>query len=248
MQKLNNLRNIRPDDAWKQNQRSLLLTQISNSAPKELSSWSNFVIVFKNSAKTFSQPAVAFASFVCFLFVSAVFSHNWLNSAKPTDSMYIARIISEKVKLNTVVDKDAREKLEVQFASEHAKDIAQVLADPKFNAPANEAEIAKLNNDFNKELETVKVRFNALSSEAGLALASSAPKTEEQIGAAASGKSDDGVQLYIPATAEKIGTTSTSTATSTKEKTIIDQAQDSFKKKDYQKTLDNLQKIEEFIK
>lgn len=249
MQQLNNLRNIRPDDAWKQNQRSLLLTQISNSAPKELSSWGNFVIVFKNSVKTFSQPAVAFASFVCLLFASAVFSHNWLNSAKPNDTLYIARVISERVKLNTVVDKDSRQKLEAQFAAEHATDIAEVLSDPKFNTPSNQGEVARLNTSFNQEIETVKTRLSAITPVATMTPA----KTGEEVISASSGKDDKGVELYIPAKAVKTSKVepivlASSTASSTPEKNIIDQAQDSFKKKDYQKTLDNLQKIDELIK
>ena len=233
LQKLNNLKNIRPDDAWKQSQRDLLLTQISNSAPKELSAWGDFYIVFKNSFKTFSQPAVAFASFVCLMFVSAVFGHSWLSSAKPNDVMYPARVISEKVKLNTVIDKDAREKLEVQFASEHASDIASVLADPKFNTPANETQIAKLSQSFNQEIETVKTRLNTISP----------IDDSEVIMSAAAGKDSAGVELFIPKT-------STSTATSTASTTpdIIKQAQTSFQKKDYQKALEDLKAIDELIK
>lgn len=242
LKQLNNLRNIRPDDAWKQSQRTLLLTQISNSAPRELSSWEGFVIVFKTSVKTFSQPAVAFASFVCLMFVSAIFSHNWLNNAKPNDTMYVARVISEKVKLNTVIDKEAREKMEAQFAAEHATDIATVLADPKFNTPDNQVEVAKLNSNFNQEIETVKTRLIAIAP----ATVVVPEKVEEKVTSASSGKDDSGVQLFIP---EKVATsTATSTASSTQEKTIVDQAQDSFQKKDYQKALDNLQKIDELIK
>ena len=232
LKQLNNLRNIHPDNAWKQSQRDLLLMQISNSAPKELSAWGDFLIVFKNSVKTFSQPAVAFASFVCLMFVSAVFSHNWLNSAKPNDTMYIARVISEKVKLNTVIDREAREKMEAQFASEHATDIATVLADPKFNTPDNQTEVAKLSEDFKKEIETVNVRLTA-----------TAPSVvEEQVVSASNEKVADGVQLFIPATTTpsttSSTTTATTTATTTKEKTI----------KDWQKTLDELKALDKLIK
>ena len=242
LKQLNNLRNIRPDDAWKQNQRDLLLTQIANSAPKELTSWGNFVIIFRNSVKTFSQPAVAFASFVCLLFVSAVFSHDWLNSAKPNGVWYPARIISEKVKLNTVADKDAREKLEAQFATEHAQDIAAVLADHKFNAPANKVAVAKLDNDFNKELDTVKSNLNAFAP--APAKTEVAVKGDEKVVSAAASKNEKGVQLAIATTAPATSTV----ATATPEESIIEQAKDSFKKKDYQKASDKLKKIEELIK
>lgn len=244
LQKLNSLKEIRPDDAWKQSQRDLLLTQISNSAPKKLSAWGDFYIVFKNSLKTFSQPAVAFASFVCLLFASAVFSHSWLSSAKPNEVMYQARVISEKVKLNTVIDKDAREKLEVQFAAEHAADIATVLSDPKFNTPANETQIAKLSQNFNKELETVKTRLTTISSNSNVA----SLEKDGEIMSAADGKEDQGIELFIPPV---VSTTSTSTATSTVASTsqeIINQAQSSFEKKDYQKAVEGLKAIDELIK
>ena len=64
LQKLHNLRNISPDADWQKSQRDILYTQIANSSTRELSSWANVIIVFKNSVKTFSQPVVAFASFL----------------------------------------------------------------------------------------------------------------------------------------------------------------------------------------
>ena len=246
LQKLNSLKEIRPDDAWKQSQRDLLLTQISNSAPKELSAWSDFYIVLKNSVKTFSQPAVAFASFVCLLFASAVFGHGWLNSAKPNEVMYQARVISEKVKLNTVIDKDAREKLEVQFAAEHAADIATVLADPEFNTPANETQIAKLSQNFNEELETVKARLTTISSTASNAVI--AEKDGDVMSASSDGKEDQGIELFIPPVASSTATSTVATSTASTSQEIINKAQSSFEKKDYQKAAENLKAIDGLIK
>lgn len=270
LQQLNKLREIKLDESWKKNQRDLLLTQISNSAPKELSAWSNFVIVFRNSVKTFSQPAVAFASFVCLMFGAAVFSHNWLNSAKPTDTMYVARVISEKVKLNTVIDKEAREKMEVQFAACHATDIITALADPEFNTTANEVKVAKLNENFNKEINTVKSRLSSLNEAAEKAVVASAV-VEQMVTTASSEKSDEGIDLFIPktksllpATATLVTSTSSASTTSTttpegaelsipalklnKGVEFADQVKTSVEKKDYNKALLNLEAINELIK
>lgn len=161
---LNNLKKITPDQAWLKSNRELLLTQISNSGANELSVWKIFIINLESLAKTSLQPAVALGAFVLVLLSGSLFSHQLFNNAKPNDSLYIARIISEKAKLTTILNSDSREKMAAQFAATHAQDIANTLANPEFNQEANQDQVARLNESFNKEIKTVKTRVDKLAS------------------------------------------------------------------------------------
>lgn len=160
---LNSLKNISPDQNWLKSNRELLLSQISNSGARELSVWKVFVINFQSFSKAASQPAFALAAFVLILLSGSVFGHQLFNQAKPNDSLYIARIISEKAKLTTVLNSEARGKMEAQFAADHAQDIANTLSDTNFNNDNNQDQVAKLNESFGREIATVKTRINHLN-------------------------------------------------------------------------------------
>lgn len=160
--KLNNLGNTEPDQTWLNDNRELLLSQISNSGGQKLSAWRITLITFSSLAKTASQPALALGIFVILLLTGSFFGAQLFAQTKPNDSLYIARIISEKVRLNTTFNSAERDKLEVQYASEHAQAISAILSDPSFNNAANGDQVAKLNNNFNKEVNTVKDKIGRL--------------------------------------------------------------------------------------
>jgi len=156
IKKLNNCKNVNPDAEWLNSNRELFLAQISNSGANKLNAWEIFCINLKCVAKAASQPVFALGVFFIVLVVSSIFTHRIFSHAKPNDSLYIARIISEKAKLNTVLDPGERDKLAVKFATGHARDISTVLANPEFNTEANSQKVEKLNESFSKEIETAK--------------------------------------------------------------------------------------------
>jgi hypothetical protein len=160
--KLNNAKNLSPDKEWLTSNRALFLTQIANSGADKLSVWQVFYINFKSFAKASSQPVFASFVFLLVLVASSIFGHKLFSEAKPNDTLYVARVISEKAKLNTVLDANARDKMAVKFATRHAEDISELLANPEFNTEENKDRIEKLNEDFNKEIETVKSRIAKL--------------------------------------------------------------------------------------
>ena len=161
--KLNKLKAITPDSDWKSSNRELLLSQISNSGAHELSAWEVFVINLSSVAKALSKPAYALGVFALVLVSGSLFSHQIFGGAKPNDSLYIARIISEKAKLNTILNPEDRNKLAVQYATEHAQEISAVMADPEFNNENNKDQVAKLNDNFNQEINNVKSHISYLS-------------------------------------------------------------------------------------
>lgn len=164
--KLNSLKKVSPDQNWLKDNRDLLVSQISNSGARELSTWKTFIINFNSFAQAASHPAYALGVFVLVLITGSLFSHQVFSSAKPNDSLYIARIISEKAKLNTMFNANERNKLAVQFATEHAQDISAVLADPEFNNDSNKDQVAKLSESFNQEINSVKSHISYLTPKA----------------------------------------------------------------------------------
>jgi len=218
------------------------------------------VINFSSFAKVISKPVYALGALVVVLVTGSLFSHQVFGNAKPNDSLYIARIISEKAKLNTMFNSDDRNKLAVQFATEHAQDISAVLSNPEFNNDANKAEVAKLNASFNEEINNVKNRISYLSPKPAAVAPDVKATGTDTVSIADSGKDNKGLQLSETPNA-KIATLSAATiatatpatstiATSTDATadTMLDEAQKLFEKKDYSKAADKLKAVDELIK
>jgi len=140
IKKLGNLKEIKPDASWLKANRDSLYTQISNSGATNLTAWSSFVINLRSALIAISTPAVALTSIMLVVIASSAYAHLLLVNAKPNQSLYIAREISEEAKLTTILNTDEREKMAGQFAANNAQDITTVLSDPTFN---NQQEIAK---------------------------------------------------------------------------------------------------------
>lgn len=227
IKKLHNLREIKADHEWLKSNRDFLYSQISNSGAKDLSAWSSFVINFQSLAKTVSMPAVALASFLFLILASSVFGHQLLTNTKPNQSLYIARVISEKAKLNTILNTESRDKMAAQFATSHAQDIITVLSDPSITN--NEQEVAKLNESFKAEIKTVqkniaKLNKPVITNDNNIATAS------DDVFSATNLKDEQGVSLNI-------------VASSSSDK-ILEEASNLFDKKDYS----NASKALELIK
>lgn len=263
--KLNSLKNIAPDANWLTNNRELLLSQVSNSGARELSAWSLFVINFSSLAKAASKPAYSLGAFILILLTGSIFSHQAFSSAKPNDSLYIARIISEKAKLNTMINSDERNKLAVQFASEHAQDISEVLADPQFNTDENKDQVAKLNESFNDEIASVKTHISYLSPKP--AKNNVINDINDTVSMANSLKDNNGLQVFEDtnlkadvtpgAKATSVlnvdstllaSSTLASTSTPVSADSVLDEAKQLFEKKDYTKASDKLKEVDEMIK
>lgn len=148
------MKDVNLDSAWLKGHREVLYTQVENSGAVELSAWNKMICEVKALAMTASRPAMSIASILLVVASMGIFSHKLFSNAKPNDSLYIARIISEKAKVNMTFNDNNRSKLEAKFAASHAQDIAAVLADDSID---NDSETAKnLSAEFDKEINTVK--------------------------------------------------------------------------------------------
>jgi len=259
--KLNKLKTITPDASWKTSNRELLLSQISNSGARELSAWEVFVINFKSLAKTAAKPAYALGVFALVLVSGSLFSHQVFGGAKPNDSLYIARIISEKAKLNTMFSSEARNKLAVQYATEHAQEISAVLANPEFNNESNKDQVAKLNASFNQEISNVKSHISYLSTKVENTdnvlkgsenIKKLAATGTDNVSIASELKDKAGVQLFEKTDLTPTLTTTTqsleATSTVMNADSVLDEAQKLFENKNYNQAADKLKEVDKMIK
>jgi len=162
---LKKLKTVAPDKEWQKNAKSLFMAQINNSGAKSFTYSDNFKVYLKSLFNLSFKPVAMTIGFFFLLVTSSVFAHQAFESSKPDDSLYIARIISEKAKLSTVLDSKSRERLATKFAASHAQEISSMLADPNFDLEANEDKVARLSDNFNKELDSVRSSVNAWSSD-----------------------------------------------------------------------------------
>jgi len=271
MKQLKALKTISPEASWLKSNREILLSQIVNSGAKELAPYRRLIIDVRSFFAAVSQPAFALGSFLLLLIGVSAFGHLAFSRTKPNDSLYIARIISEKAKLTTVFNSEDREKMEVQFAASHAEAITEVLAETDAK---DEVQVAKLNDSFNKELATVRTKIATIkkNTQAAPATAETVSNPEEDIILTAGNNKDEaGMQIALnngsmddiatptvaTLTAENI---STETATPTKalsaEVTVsadsaeeaLNEAQSLFDNKEYSGALDKLKEVKEMIK
>jgi len=266
--KISKLKTVSPSDAWLKENRELLLTQISNSGTNELSAWSLFVINLSSALKVAVQPAFALGAFVILILGASLYSHQLFNTTQPNDSLYIARIISERAKLSVMFNETAREKMELMFATSNAQDITTALADPAFNNDENKDQVAKLNENFNEKITTVKkgiARYTATKNQidsindGAITIADSSKENkniqlsitnENTVSAPLVLKTSEPATLNIP----KIDNVATTTELAPELKTVIEpekileEAQASFDQKDYTSALNKLKEVNEIIK
>jgi hypothetical protein len=217
VKQLKTLKSVKLDSAWKEANRELLYTQISNSGVEIKETFWMRVSYFSQSfARVITRPAIALGALVIVL-VSSVFFTNFFSGSKPNNSLYIARVISEKAKLNITFDKEDRDKQAVQFAAEHASEISNILADPSYNKEDNQEEVAKLHATFKKEISVAKSKL--------------APVVEEPVFSAGTGKEEDGLEVFDP------------TVAASSSQQILEEAEKLFSEENYSAAKEKLDQI-----
>ncbi len=191
IQQLNKLKNLVPQTDWQKDCRQVLLTQINNSGGRQSSAWQKFWIDFKCLSNLAYRPVMVVAGFLILLVSASLFSHQWLETSKPNDSLYIARVISERARLSTVLDSASRERLAALFAMAHAEDISAILADPNFDLVANSAQVDKLNQDFSREIAVAKDRVSSWQKQQDQSAADALLSTDQEPASSVSPSEED---------------------------------------------------------
>lgn len=250
--KLKTLQNVNPDESFLKSNRDLLLSQISNSGAEEMGAWKKFFITFENLAKVSSRPAFALGVFVFTLLGAGLFSQKMLQNSKPNDSLYIARVMSERLRVSTTFDSAEREKLAGQYAIKRAEDIAVILSDEDFNKEENQDQVARLSSEFKSEVEKAKTSLSRLPIKTETAAPAIAQGTSSEVDAliiAENNKDENGIEIYAPevVTEEKDSPAST-TLEVLNPVQKIDEITTLIDNKDFVKAQEKLNEIKEIIK
>lgn len=182
---LNNIKNIKADSDWKMKSREILLSQISGSfsLEKESAKQSGFSFYFKNFLH---QPVMVVAAVLIAVFGGGTLSIYASSGTKPGDSLYIAKIISEKAQLAITFDETEKAKLNIEFAKNRAKEISQVLENNS-NEDKKAATVEKLSNSFKKEIYASKERLGKTNL---------VNNDNSEVFSANVGRSDQGIEIY----------------------------------------------------
>jgi hypothetical protein len=197
IKKLNSLKSIKLDSNFKEESGRVLYNQISNSSGGFTASLN----VFQKAFGYIAQPMWA-VFFVVVVIGGGIFGVQASNYSNPGDSLYIAKIISNKAKLAITFDEEKKTKMRIRFASDHAKDITKFLAESDPKEETKETE--KLSKNFKEQIYSVKTKLKEIkiakndeNEEGGEMVEESIPDDEAVFGANL-GKEEKGVQISIP--------------------------------------------------
>ena len=256
--KLNSLKAVKPESQWKAENRNILFNQISNSSASSVESEFEFILSIPRQVLRFiSQPA--WAVFFIALIALSVFSVSAAKYTKPGDSLYIAKRISERAQLAITFNKEKKTKLDIKFASDHAKGITQVLSNIESD---NEEKVERLTRDFKREVNIVGEKLNEVKTD-----------EEMQVFTTSLGKGNKGMQISnlddeelgieeekslepVPAEEadkEEVSATSTEESIETPLSDIneahkaLEEAEALFDENDYDGTFEKLEEVDELI-
>ena len=201
LKQLSNLKQIKPDHNWQKKYREILFSQIS-AGRADLERNSNLKIVWEsimpreiliNLAKPVWLASLA-SVLILAVGIGGVYASK---NSKPGDSLYIAKIISERAQFAMTFDERDKAKLGVEFATNRAKEMIQVLEDTNQTATTNNDKLEKLSQNFKKEISQVKNRLFIIK----ITEDQAKPKeAEAEVFGANLGKSDQRMEIAEPAT------------------------------------------------
>ncbi len=113
-------------------------------------------------------------------------------NAKPGDSLYIAKIISERAQFAITFDEKDKAKLGIEFAANRAKEMIQVLKDSGQTAVASD-QLKTLTQNFKKEISQVKKRLTTIK-----AAENQSKNDDSEVFGANLGKSNQRMEIAEP--------------------------------------------------
>jgi len=170
LEKLNDLKNIKPDKQWKNSYREILYSQISAGQVDKImeqngSFWAG---LYKKLLPRSVMIELSGSVWVTIILLVILFSGSTASiyasrDAKPGDSLYLAKIIGEQAKLAITFDEKSKAKLNLEFASNRAQEITQVISDTSQNANRGNSQVEQLSQSFKKEITEAKNRLSKIN-------------------------------------------------------------------------------------
>jgi len=161
------LSQVAPDESWKQKNRELLYNQISSTINDNVLTAFTFGDFFRKNIffqyiLTIPQSSLVAVFIFAFLASGSIFGLRASENSLPGDSLYIAKIVSEKTQQAFTFDDKDKAILSLEFAGKRAKEIDQVLAGVDVSKK-NSEQVEKLVSDFKKEIGQAKIRLEKIS-------------------------------------------------------------------------------------
>jgi len=155
---LNNLKNTRPDQAWLSSNRDILASQLYSGAVAEPAlSWT---VKFNLLSRMVFQPQYVAIMIVLFFVSSGVVGYHASQPAKPGDSLYIAKRISERAQLMLTFSDASKTKLNVEFATKRVQEMKDIISEQGMSIASDQpAKIADLKASAKAEIQVVKNRL-----------------------------------------------------------------------------------------
>ncbi|MDP2736814.1 MAG: DUF5667 domain-containing protein, partial [bacterium] len=200
LKKLNNLKTVKPDDNWKNNYREVLYSQIS--AGNEVNkSESNLRIIWESIAPgrifiNMARPVWVASLASILILVIGIGGVYASKNSKPGDSLYIAKIISEKAQFAITFNEKDKAKLGLEFATNRAKEITQILGESKESEEKKGEKVEQLTQNFKKEINQVKDRLITIKATENKDNQNQAEELE--VFGANLGKTDQGMEVAEP--------------------------------------------------
>ena len=195
IKQLNSLKEIKADAGWKTRNREVLMSQIYGSQADSEATKNDWIFYFRlpmMMARGISQPTlVAFLIFV-FLASGTIASVRVAKNTKPGDSLYIAKIASEKTQFALTFDQKEKAKLGIVFANNRVEEINQILAES--DGSQNEEKVDTLLNDLKSQISDVKTRIAKINPSATNPINKNTEEGSE-IFSASFNKDSNGVQI-----------------------------------------------------
>ena len=154
------LRKVKPDLLWKNSNRELLISQIGFEHKESEQKVNVLTEVIKDLAMDLkvyaSRPGVFVVMLALIALGGPIYAAKNLNKAKPGDSLYIAKIVSEKAQLALTFNQVEKAKLGLEFAENRTREIAKVLGQFNKDRQEKDTKVQKLTNDFKGEINKIK--------------------------------------------------------------------------------------------
>ncbi|MBU4216759.1 DUF5667 domain-containing protein [Candidatus Parcubacteria bacterium] len=258
---LNNLKNIKPGNDYKNKNRELLLTQIYNTAEAKPADFSfGFSAYFQQFSSDFvdliAQPAMVVGLVLVSILGGGLFGATASKGTKPGDSLYVAKRISEKTQLALTFGEKEKVQLRIGFAGNRVEEIEQVLADNKQNEAETKKTVDDLVNNVKSEVGAAKTGLQKISKNANIN-AKVTEKNIETVEQASTTKTAQTKNEEDEVFSANLGKENAGISTKEREvvvvkkeedsKALLTQAKESLKSDDVAQTLSALEKVDEAI-
>lgn len=164
LEKLNSLRNVNPDSTWKSENRSVLMNQIygaqDSSDSKEFNLFKSFFKTLPRYAMDLAgQPTMVVVFIFMLVFGGSATSIRFSHNTKPGDSLYIAKLLSERTREVFTFNDKEKAQLVIKHARNRTEELNQVLSEPSYDGE----KVEKLADDARREIDKARTRLEKIN-------------------------------------------------------------------------------------